>query len=227
MGAVELTGQRFGRLTPIEWTGKKTKSGHNYIWLCKCDCGNYVEVSTGDLRSGSTVSCGCYTRDRMSKLNRTHGGRKERLYLVWMDMRRRCRDPKDVEYENYGGRGISVCDEWQSYEPFRAWAMSHGYDETAKQGQCTLDRIDTNKGYYPENCRFVDMKVQCNNKRNNCLVTYNGKTQTAAQWERELWLKRGSVAKKIKQGCSVEKALKIEMQGSMVAHESETTETTC
>lgn len=207
MATLDLRGQRFGKLTAIEPTGEKSKSGHNWIWLCRCECGNYKKVNTGNLRSGQTISCGCHRKERMGKLNLSHGGRQERLYLVWMDMRRRCRDEKDLEYHNYGGRGISVCREWESYENFRKWAKEQGYDESAAQGKCTLDRINVNGNYCPENCRFVDMKVQNNNRRNNLLLEYRGRVQTAAQWERELGFGKGVVASRIRRGWSVEKAL--------------------
>lgn len=207
MKGLNLTGQKYNRLTALYFTGKKTKRGHNNIWMCVCDCGSLVEVDTASLRSGATKSCGCYTRDRMAQLNKTHGGRNERLYLVWMDMRRRCNDPKDANYKFYGARGISVCKEWEDYAVFREWACQSGYDKTAKRAKCTLDRIDVNKGYCPENCRWVDMVIQQNNKRSNLYITYNGKTQTAAQWEREIGLPRCVVAKRIRRGWSIERAL--------------------
>ena len=158
----DLTGQRFGRLAVLELTGKKTKSG-NVIWKCRCDCGNVTEADSGSLRVGYKISCGCFQRDHARALNMSHGGRNERLYLVWMDMRRRCRDENDKNYCNYGGRGIEVCEEWQDYETFREWAVTHGYDRDAKRGECTLDRIDVNGNYEPRNCRWVDLKTQANN----------------------------------------------------------------
>lgn len=204
---LDLTGKRFGRLVAIEDTGEKTKSGHNCIWLCLCDCGNYIKSDTGDLRSGTTKSCGCLRRERMGELNKTHGGRNDRLYLVWMDMRRRCRDEKDVQYKNYGGRGIKVCNGWNDYAAFRKWAYQTGYDDTAQPGKCTLDRIDGNGDYCPENCRWVSMVVQANNKRNNLLLTANGKTMTAAQWERFLGLPKSILSVRKKAGWSDERAL--------------------
>lgn len=206
MATLDLRGQRFGRLVAIQNTGRKTKSG-NFIWICQCDCGKQTEANTGALKTGQKISCGCYKVDRMSQLNKTHGGRNERLYLVWMDMRRRCNDKKDIQFSNYGARGISVCKEWEDYANFRKWAEESGYNQDAKVGKCTLDRIDTNKGYSPDNCRWVDMKVQNNNRRNNLLLTYNGKTQTAAQWERELGLYKGSVSRHIRLGWSIERTL--------------------
>lgn len=202
----DLTGQKFGRLTVMELTGKKTKSG-NAIWICQCECGNITEADSGSLRVGYKVSCGCFAKDHARSLNISHGGRNERLYLVWMDMRRRCRDEKDENYKNYGGRGIKVCKEWQDYAVFRNWALTHGYDKNAKYSTCTLDRIDVNGNYEPSNCRFVNMKVQCNNKRNNRVIEFNGETMTAVQWARKLGMNDSIVSKRLNAGWSIERAL--------------------
>lgn len=204
--ALDLTGQRYGRLTALYDTGRKTKAGNHY-WMCECDCGKRVEVDTGCLRIGDTKSCGCYCKDRMSKLNLKHGGRKDRLYLVWMDMRRRCNDPKDKNYFRYGGRGIKVDDAFKEYADFKAWAYANGYDDKAKHGDCTIDRIDVNGNYSPDNCRWVDLVVQANNRRNNAFITYNGKTMTRKQWEDELGFRHGLLANRIRLGWSVERML--------------------
>ena len=202
----DRSGERIGRLTVLAYTGKRTNSGHNAIWLCKCDCGNLIERSSGHLSGKGTQSCGCFARDRMAKLNLKHGGRGDKLYLVWMDMRRRCRDEKDKNYMNYGGRGIRVCDAWEDYEAFKDWAYSNGYDETASYRTCTIDRIDVNGDYSPENCRWVDSKTQCNNKRNNRLIEFGGRVQTIAEWARELDLSYGMILKRLDAGWSPEDA---------------------
>lgn len=202
----DISGQRFGRLTVVELTGKKTKSG-NAIWLCQCDCGKFTEADSGSLRVGDKVSCGCYTKDRMSVLNKTHGGRNEKLYLVWMNMRRRCNDPKDVNYSNYGGRGIRICHEWENYAEFRKWAIASGYDPNAMKSQCTLDRIDVNGNYEPENCRWADLIMQANNKRTNRTITYNGKTQSMKQWSEELGIKYSLLQKRLYAGWKFEDAI--------------------
>lgn len=206
MGIIDISGQRCGRLTAIEYTGRKTKPGGNAIWLFRCDCGNYVERPRSMLKYSKTPSCGCYVRERMGNLNKTHGGRNDRLYLVWMDMRRRCSDKKDKNYFRYGGRGITVCDEWQDYAVFKQWAMSSGYDPTAKHLVCTIDRIDTNGNYCPENCRWVDAKAQNNNRRTNKLIDYRGKTQTLKQWSEELGLNYSLVCKRLSAGWDLERA---------------------
>ena len=209
MKTVDLIGQRFGRLVVIKDTGKLSVPGRNKIWLCKCDCGKLTEVHSGRLRCGETKSCGCL---RYAKRSEHPEYKDERLYSVWVGMRRRCRDKKVKEYKNYGGRGISVCEEWNEYSAFRAWALSTGYDENAGTNECTIDRINVNEDYCPENCRWVNSKVQNNNRRNNRLITYHGKTQTVAQWEHELGRRKGQISERLHMGWSVEDAIERPIQ---------------
>lgn len=201
----DYTGHKFGRLTALRFTGKRTTPSNNSIWVFQCDCGNVVE-RTIPWSSTKVPSCGCYVKERMSNLNKTHGGRHDRLYLVWMGMRRRCFDKNANEYKNYGGRGITVCDEWKDYAKFREWAMTSGYDETAKRQGCTIDRIDVNGNYEPQNCRWADAKTQNNNRRNNRLVEYNNETKTLKQWSEELGLDYELILRRINSGWKVERA---------------------
>ena len=205
-GIVDITGQRFGRLVAVCYTGKKTFPSGNAIWQFKCDCGNTVERTRPDVKVSKTPSCGCYVKERASNLNKTHGGRHDRLYLVWMDMRRRCSDKKDSNYSRYGGRGIKVCDEWKEYSAFKYWAYQSGYNPDAKYGKCTIDRIDTNGNYCPGNCRWADAKTQNNNRRNNRVIEFNGKKQTLKQWTEELNLNYGMIDKRLNAGWDVERA---------------------
>ena len=162
-----IEGQRFGRLVALSKAnsyvapnGRKSAK-----WLCKCDCGEFVEILATSLVRGHTRSCGCLARD-VSFLSATkHGREGTRLYDVWTNMKQRCGNPQNPRFSDYGGRGITVCEEWLDFSNFASWADSSGYDETAGRGLCTLDRIDNDRGYSPDNCRWVDMHEQRMNQR--------------------------------------------------------------
>ncbi|RRC92739.1 hypothetical protein EII25_03435 [Erysipelotrichaceae bacterium OH741_COT-311] len=137
------------------------------MWECNCDCGNKTEVIQENLLNGHTKSCGCASsKYTMGERMKTHGMSNTRLYYVWKAMKARCSNPNVEQYPNYGGRGIFVCAEWMSsFDNFKEWALLNGYDSNAEFGKCTIDRINPDGNYEPSNCRWVDMKVQANNKR--------------------------------------------------------------
>lgn len=166
-------GEKFGRLTIIGF-----ESYNPAKCKCRCECGNIKTVRLKDLRSGKIVSCGCFAKERNSEINTIHGKSHSRLFSIWSNMISRCENENIKVYQYYGKRGISVCKEWRNdFREFYKWANAHGYKD-----DLTLDRIDNDKGYAPDNCRWVTMKSQANNTRRNRLITYNGETKTLKQW---------------------------------------------
>jgi hypothetical protein len=151
MGAPkDLTGLRFGRLTAERVVIDKIRK-----WECACECGNTSVVRTADLNNGNTKSCGCLSIDLLRTHAITHGDSKSRLYQCWFGMKKRCQNPKNTSFHYYGGRGITVCDEWQDYLAFKEWALSRGYRD-----DLTIERLDVNKGYGPNNCLWIIPEAQ-------------------------------------------------------------------
>lgn len=207
----DIIGKRFGRLFVIsvnrkeqKYNSKGIKDGYKYYYLCKCDCGNTVEVDRNSLRFNKTKSCGCIKSEKSRLRKTTHGLSKTKLYRTYNGMKNRCYRENLKEYCNYGGRGIKVCNEWlNDFNAFYIWAMNNGYSEGL-----SIDRIDVNGNYEPNNCRWITMTKQASNKRNNHLLTYQGKTKTIADWARETGIASPTIRKRINDyGWTVEKAL--------------------
>ena len=155
---LDLTGHRFGRLTVLEEAGRSTCG--KIQWRCLCDCGGEIVADGGDIKRGRTQSCGCLYRETMARgTHTTHGGRRTRLWNIWSGMRSRCNNPKTEWYKNYGGRGIHVCKDWDNFAVFRDWALSHGYTD-----DLTIDRIDVDGDYEPNNCRWITRADQNRNR---------------------------------------------------------------
>lgn len=185
--------QRFGRLIVIDYAG--TNKGRHALWKCKCDCGNIIITTGNNLRSGNTESCGCMASERLVRRNTKHGESQTRLYKIWRGMHTRCENKNRPDSKYYVMRGVTVCDEWNSYETFRAWSMENGYNDSL-----SIDRIDNDKGYCPENCRWVTHKQQCNNRRNNIIVNYCGKNLTLAEYSDAIGIPYSTVYSTINKG---------------------------
>ena len=176
MGKIKnILGIKFGRLTVVEFIGEDKQK--QAVWRCVCDCGNECETISSRLITGQTKSCGCISKEILHNRNYKDGRTKEKLYKRWKAMKDRCNTNGKQKHKNYGERGISVCEEWHDYTKFRKWAIENGYMEGL-----TIDRIDVNGDYCPENCRWVNNEVQCNNKRNSIYIELNGETKTIGQW---------------------------------------------
>lgn len=202
----DLTGKRFGRLLVLRRHG--TNPNKCATWLCRCDCGNEKVAVGSYLTHGETRSCGCLRREYARDSMKTHGRSKTRLYRVWVGMKNRCLNEKTDNYQYYGAKGISICEEWiDDYPAFEAWALSHGYDDSAGAQECTLDRIDNSKDYSSDNCRWVDHKQQCNNQSSNRVFTYRGQTKTMSEWADAVGIKYATLRARIAKGMPFEKAI--------------------
>ncbi|HEQ5040169.1 TPA: hypothetical protein VG511_000623 [Streptococcus pyogenes] len=190
----ELDGLRFGSLTVINRNRNNSKGG-NARWNCLCDCGNKTVVIGSKLRSGYTKSCGCARKNDNAK-----GYSSTRLYRIWKGMMNRCYNHKNDNYKYYGGKGISICDEWLTFINFRTWSLSNGYKESL-----TIDRINPKGNYTPLNCRWVSMKMQQNNKTNNRYLSYLGQEYTIAEFSEKLNVTYWTVINQLKLGWSVER----------------------
>ena len=203
MTVKDRIGQRIGRLVVIGRAANKIeKDAIRACWICKCDCGNSIIVTGHSLAkglsgTGGTRSCGCLMKEKPIK----HGMYGTRLYRIWRTMIQRCSNPNVQHYRNYGGRGITVCDEWKDFKSFYS-------DMGNPKPAMTIERIDNSLGYFKANCRWATRKEQGNNRSTNLFVTYNGKKQTISQLADSVGMHRSVLHGRIKAGWPIQEALK-------------------
>lgn len=197
----DLTGQRFGRWLVTEYAGRGNRGEIQYH--CRCDCGTERVLRRSSLTSGNSKSCGCLSREVAAKRGTTHGDTGCRLYRIWAGIIQRCcNDRERYEWEKYGGRGITVCDEWRKYELFRDWAMVNGYRD-----DLSIDRINTNGNYCPDNCRWATNYEQSNNKRTSKIIVFDGGAGTVREFADKYGLAYSCLYARLHNGWSTEKAL--------------------
>jgi lambda repressor-like predicted transcriptional regulator len=200
--ALDITGMKFNRLTAMKNTWVFDRDGR-YKWVFLCDCGSIYEASGSQVKNGNVKSCGCLVKElsKCGDKSRVHGMSRTPTYKCWKGLRARCLNKKHPYYKNYGGRGITVCDRWSSFELFFE-------DMGLKPSEAhSLDRIDNSAGYSKENCRWATAIVQGNNKRNNNILTYNGESLSVAQWSKKTGLEEDTIRARLKRGWSHEKTL--------------------
>lgn len=171
----DLSGKRFGKLMVVSKSGNKNR---NVYWKCLCDCGNEIEVKTAELNRATTISCGCYSKKRFVEENTKHNKSHTRLYKIWYGMKRRCYERSNDAFPMYGGRGITICQEWlDDFINFYNWSMENGYSD-----DLTIDRIDPNGNYCPENCRWATKLIQARNQRKTIMIELFGINKPLVEW---------------------------------------------
>lgn len=205
---LDITGKKYGRLTVIEPDHKDYRQ--LWYWRCICECGNETVVSGDKLRRGATKSCGCLQQEhRREGFHRTHGMTNSRLYYEWSNMRSRCLYKRNRMYSRYGGRGIKLCDEWLTFENFMEWAAQNGYSD-----DLTLERIDVDGNYCPENCCWIPREGQYLNRSDSHFITAFGETKTIKEWADSSGIKYDTIERRINQyGWSAEDAVSIKPWG--------------
>lgn len=193
---IDITGVKFGNLTAVQRVERNDARSH---WLCKCDCGNEKILLLSSLKSGDTKSCGCQKIKLISK----HGGSRTKLYVVWQGMNRRCADPRVEGFDGYGGRGIAVCEEWKdSFSAFQKWSIENGYSSGL-----SIDRIDNNKGYGPDNCRWATARTQQNNTRRTRFIEIGGVVKPLQYWSDESGVSAPTIKERLKRGWDPKRAV--------------------
>lgn len=191
---VDLAGERFGRLLVLSFAGRDHKGRR--LWKCQCDCGKEKTQTYGSLTVNKVKSCGCLTREK----NTTHGGSNTKTYNIWHSMVQRCKNPSDRSFKDYGGRGITVCDEWLDFACFRE-------DMGPRPAGRSLDRVDVDGNYCKENCRWATSVQQSNNRRNNRIIEYRGERRTMSEWARHLGVTTRLIEYRLSAGWDTARAL--------------------
>lgn len=198
MNTKNLVGSKYGKLTVIDIAPRG--KGGQARWECKCACGETRKVEEYALKKGLVVSCGCYKREMQTK----HNMSRTKIYKVWAAMKQRCGNENDKSYNNYGGRGITVCDEWrEDFQAFYDWATANGYKEGLQ-----IDRIDNDGDYEPGNCQWTTKKINLRNKRQSVFIEYNNEVHTVAEWSRITGIHRNTLDGRIRSGKPVEEIFK-------------------
>lgn len=211
---IDYTGTRFGRLLAIEYKRENKKS----YWLCECECGEQKWILRDSLSSGKSKSCGCLRKQIVSELKTANTYKHKRLYRIWLSMRDRCNNKNNGSYRRYGFRGIKVDSVWDNFDNFYEWSMNNGYND-----ELSIDRVNNNKGYSPDNCRWVDNFVQANNTINNVFVEIEGKILTLAQQAKKYGIPYAAIYYRHKQGVKGKDLVsKSKKEKIMVNYESET-----
>ena len=213
--ADSIIGHRFGRLVVLGRAGR-TQNG-KVLWKCQCDCGN-ITYGIRDHLGRDKNSCGCIRSEVSRERSYRHGERRTRLYNLWCSMKQRCSE-RAPEKTTYYDRGIKVCDEWQEFIPFRDWALSHGYDATAPRGTTTIDRIDNNKGYSPNNCRFVTQTENSRNKTTNRHLLVDGEDMILKVAADKYGINYGTLQGRLDRGWTDEDAVKIPVRKGRFIHD--------
>lgn len=204
---IDLTDETFGRLRVL---GREGINKHGQLtWACECECGNRKVTLGMLLRKGQVQSCGCLQKEITASINKTHGKAATPIYYIWRSMMDRCHAPKSNAYSRYGGRGINVCERWQSFEDFYA-------DMGDRPEGKSLERIDNNGDYSPENVVWADAKAQANNRRSNVILEHNGEKKTMQQWADQLGVKIQTIWARIDRGWTVDRALTQEVRNVLV-----------
>lgn len=214
-------GDTFGRWTIIG-DGIKRQNGHLY-YPCQCSCEKHTlkSVDIHRILNHSSMSCGCLRTEMLKERFKKHGDTKTRLYHIWLGMKSRCNNPNNKRYSRYGGRGINVCCEWNNdFASFKKWAYENGFDEDKKN--YSIDRIDNDKGYSPDNCRWATSREQCNNRSSNIIIEYNGEKKTATEWAIVFGVKSHTLIKRYKEGRPLEEVFSKNLKVLNITYNGET-----